>query len=120
MLVEDRGAATVAAVLRAHRYLAAPDVLVPEALGVLRRQARVGELTAARATAAATDLGDLAIDLMPSLRLRHRAWMLRHNFTVPDALFVALAEYLNEPLLTKDRRLAVATRLHTDVSVIEV
>lgn len=37
-----------------------------------------------------------------------RAWELRHNLTAYDAVYVALAEYLDAPLLTRDRRLANA------------
>ncbi len=38
--------------------------------------------------------------------LLERAWALRDNVTAYDALFVALAENLDLPLLTRDRRLA--------------
>lgn len=96
---------------------AAPDVLAFEVLAVLRRGTLRAELSDVRATAAVEDLGDLAIDLFPSIELRHRAWSLRHNFTAADALFVALAESLGEPLVTKDSVLAAAAR---DQSGIEV
>lgn len=33
-------------------------------------------------------------------------WFLRHNVTAYDAGYVALAESLSLPLLTRDRRLA--------------
>jgi predicted nucleic acid-binding protein len=33
-------------------------------------------------------------------------WSLRHNITAYDAAYVALAESLDVPLLTRDRRLA--------------
>jgi predicted nucleic acid-binding protein len=35
-----------------------------------------------------------------------RIWQLRHNITPYDAAYVALAETLNAPLLTRDRKLA--------------
>lgn len=44
--------------------------------------------------------------------LRHllrRAWELRHTVRGWDAMYVALAEALDVPLLTTDRRLAAAT-----------
>ena len=63
------------------------------------------------------DLGDIAVDLFPSIGLRQRAWTLRDNFTAADALFVALAESLDEPLVTKDGPLAAATSKHKDVRV---
>jgi predicted nucleic acid-binding protein len=46
-----------------------------------------------------------------------RAWNMRRNFTVYDALYVALAEAASAPLLTSDRRLARAVRRHTDVEL---
>lgn len=97
---------------------AAPDLLVFEVLAVLRRDAARGELGESRARGAVEDLGDLAIELFPTLALRHRAFDLRLNLTVADALFVALAELLGEPLATKDRGLANAAREHTAVDVV--
>ena len=41
-------------------------------------------------------------------RLGARAWELRDNVSFYDGLYVALAERLGVPLLTADRRLAVA------------
>ena len=38
--------------------------------------------------------------------LLERAFALRHNMTVYDALYVALAEALRAPLVTRDRALA--------------
>jgi predicted nucleic acid-binding protein len=35
-----------------------------------------------------------------------RIWELRNNLTAYDAVYVALAEALDAPLLTRDRRLA--------------
>ena len=52
------------------------------------------------------------------MSLRRRAWELRENVIVPDAMFVALAELLDEPLATKDRALARAAARHSDVETI--
>lgn len=97
--------------------LAAPDLLVFEALAVLRRGALRGDITERRASGAVEDLGDLPIALFPSLPLRGRAWALRDNLTAADALFVALAEQLGEPLATKDAPLVAAARTHAAVDV---
>jgi predicted nucleic acid-binding protein len=55
------------------------------------------------------------IDLTSFKAVRHhhdpylqRVWELRHNLTAYDALYVALAETLDVPLLTCDARLARA------------
>ncbi len=38
-----------------------------------------------------------------------RVWELRHNLAAYDAVYVPLAEALDAPLLTRDRRLATAS-----------
>ncbi len=42
------------------------------------------------------------------------------NLTAADALFVALAEHLGEPLLTKDSGLASAARDHARIETLEL
>jgi predicted nucleic acid-binding protein len=96
---------------------AAPDVLVFEVLAVLRRDAARGVVAPERAKAVVDDLGDFPVELFPSLALRDRAWELRENVTIADALFVALAERLGEPLVTKDAGLANAAREHAGIEV---
>jgi predicted nucleic acid-binding protein len=66
------------------------------------------------------DLGDLALELFPSLPLRRRAWELRDDLTAADALFVALSEALGEPLATKDRTLAATVRRRPGIEVVEL
>jgi predicted nucleic acid-binding protein len=65
-----------------------------------------------RAGEALEDLGDLPIDLFPSLELRYGAWRHRHNLKIGDALFLELARVLGEPLVTKDGGLAATARAH--------
>jgi predicted nucleic acid-binding protein len=95
----------VASLIRDEGPLAAPDVLTFELLAVLRRDVIRGALETRLAAGAVEDYGDVAIDLFPSIRLRRRAFELRDRLTAADALFVALAERLDEPLATKDRGL---------------
>lgn len=97
---------------------AAPDVLVFEILAVLRRDVARREMSERRALTALDDLGDLGVELFPSLQLWRRAFALRHNMTMADALFVALAEALGEPLATKDRGLARAAVEHAAAEVV--
>lgn len=98
----------------------APDVLVFEVLAAFRRHVRHRAIPEAKAAAAIRRLAGIWLDLASSLPLSRRAWELRDNFAVADALFVALAERLGEPLATKDQRLAAAARKHTAVEVIEL
>jgi predicted nucleic acid-binding protein len=97
--------------------LAAPDLLVFETVAVLRHEALRGGVAEQRAAAAVGDLGDVPLQLFPSLPMRERAWSLHASLTVADALFVALAERLGEPLATKDAALGAAATRHTTVDV---
>jgi predicted nucleic acid-binding protein len=107
--VADHGADGVAyrTRLKAH-VLAAPDLLRVEVMAVIRRQADNGMLTATQAKNAVDDLLDLPLVVYPAMPLLRRCWDLRANVTAYDACYVALAEVLDAPLLTADRRLANA------------
>ncbi|PKQ21877.1 MAG: VapC toxin family PIN domain ribonuclease [Actinobacteria bacterium HGW-Actinobacteria-5] len=48
-----------------------------------------------------------------------RCWELRDNLTIYDAAYVALAEALQVPLLTSDRRLARSTGPRCTIEVIK-
>ncbi len=113
-------AAEVEALMTAEGELAAPDVLVFEVLAVLRRETLRGSLPNGRAAGAVEDLGDLPIALFPSLPLRNRVWELRPNLTAADALFVALAEQLGEPLATKDAALGSEAPKHAAIEVVQL
>ncbi len=119
-LLGDGVAAEVEELLVGEGAAAAPDLLVFEVLAVLRRAVLRQKLDPARAQGAIDDLGDLPIELFATLPLRRRAWELRENLTAADALFVALAEHLDEPLATSDRGLASAAREHARVETLEL
>lgn len=55
------------------------------------------------------DLLDLTVELFPYALFADRVWDLRQNVTAYDAWHVALAEHLDAPLATLDRKLAHAT-----------
>jgi predicted nucleic acid-binding protein len=120
LLVDVEAWDTLGTFIDSEGELAAPDVVVFEVLAVFRRHARRGAIRPERATGAIEDLGDLPLEIFPTLPLRGRAWELRDNFTAADALFVALAERLAEPLATKDRALAASARRHASIRVIEL
>lgn len=120
LLISDDPPRGLESILAAESEAAAPDLLVFELVAALRRQVLSGALEERRAAAALDDLGDLGVELFPTLALRERAWALRENLTAGDALFVALAESLNEPLATRDRRLSAAARARSGIDVIEL
>lgn len=92
--------------------LAAPQLILVEATNVLRRLAVSGKLDDENASAAHRDLMTLSIDLYPFEPLADRVWALRHNVSSYDAWYVALAEVLDAPLATLDRRLVNAPGAH--------
>lgn len=95
--------------LRGHQELAAPDLVDVETTAVLRRRWLAGTITDQRFEQAVDDLRDIPIARFPTLALMHRAFELRADVTAYDACYVALAEALDLPLCTTDRRLAHAT-----------
>lgn len=88
--------------------LAAPQLVLVEATNILRRLEIAGEITDLEAGMARRDLLQLRIELYPFPPLADRIWELRRNITAYDAWYVALAESLEAPLVTLDRRLVGA------------
>jgi predicted nucleic acid-binding protein len=86
--------------------LHAPHLLDIEVAQVLRRYALAGELDAVRGREALEDLADLRLTRYPHDVLLRRIWELRRNLTAYDAAYVALAEALGAPLVTRDAALA--------------
>lgn len=86
----------------------APHLLDAEVLGLIRRVHLRGELDGTAAHQAVEDLGAWPAARVDHRPLLERAWELRESLTSADALYVALAEAVDAPLLTLDRRLARA------------
>lgn len=102
------GARAARSVLAADGDSAAPHLLDAEVGHALRREVLRGRISAARATAAIIDLELLGISRVGHGAIMPRAWALRDNLSFYDALYVALAEALDTPLVTFDARLAAA------------
>jgi len=88
--------------------LHAPELARVEATNILRRLEAAKKITAAEANAAFEDLMRLNMGLFSFDPFSDRIWELRHAVTSYDAWYVALAEALNLPLATLDRRLSKA------------
>jgi predicted nucleic acid-binding protein len=84
----------------------APHLIDLEIAQVLRRFAAAGELTNQRGREALVDFGGLPLTRYPHDVLLERIWALRGHLTAYDAAYIALAEALDAPLVTRDRRLA--------------
>lgn len=86
--------------------LHAPHLLDVEVTQVLRRAERAGLVTSERAHEALLKLIELDIERHEHGPLLARTWQMRGNCTAYDAVYVALAEALDAPLLTFDKQLA--------------
>jgi predicted nucleic acid-binding protein len=86
----------------------APHLVDIEIAHALRRLVRMGEVSTPRAEEAIADLLDFDVYRYPHVDLLDRAWTIRANVTVYDAMYIALAEALGAPLLTCDARLSAA------------
>ncbi len=95
--------------------LAAPSLLAFEAGNVIRRHEITHLVSADQAAQAHADLQDLAIDQWPYDVLAQRVWELRHNLSSYDASYVALAELVEAPLITLDRRIGRCPELRCEV-----
>jgi predicted nucleic acid-binding protein len=89
--------------------LAAPAHLPVEVSNVLRRAVLTGQVGRDVAALAHRDLVHLPVVLFPFEPLADRVWELHATVTAYDAAFVALAEALDAPLWTLDRRLAASS-----------
>jgi predicted nucleic acid-binding protein len=98
--------------------LHAPHLLDIEVAQVIRRYAAKGEIDSERGHAALADLADFPFRRYPHDFLLPRVWDLRNNLTAYDAVYVALAEALDAPLLTRDQRLAAAAGHHARVELV--
>ena len=98
--------------------LAAPDLIDLETTSVIRRQLLGGHLDTPRAQLALADLVELPLHRASHRPLLARCWELRHNITVYDAAYVALAELADLVLVTADLRLARAPGLDCRIELL--
>jgi predicted nucleic acid-binding protein len=96
----------------------APHLVDAEVGHVLRSAVLRGELKPERATATLQDLAALPMQRAGHVALLERAWALRRNLTFYDALYVALAERLDVPLVTLDGRLQRAPGIRAAIQVL--
>lgn len=76
-------------------------------------------MTPEKAANAIRDLRQLDIAVAPHRTALRRIWELREYLTVFDAAYVALAESLGAPLLTKDKAISRAPGVRCEVLLLE-
>lgn len=102
------GDRVVVARLKVHD-LHAPVSIDAEVLHSLRRHVVAKKVTENAAVFAIAVFRGIPITRHAVKPFLDRMWQLRHNITAYDAGYVALAESLDVPLLTRDRRLSRAS-----------
>jgi len=118
LLRTDKGSRIQAQIFSRAHTLHAPHLLYVEAAHALRRYVREREVTEARAEQLLQNLVELRILRHRHTSLLNRVWELRHHLTAYDAVYVALAEALDAPLLTCDAKIAAAPGHHATVEVV--
>jgi predicted nucleic acid-binding protein len=84
----------------------APDLLYPECVSAMRRLYRLRAITRTAAETAVGRLVQLPLTISGTRDFTARAWQLRDTVTPYDACYAALAETLEAPFITADRRFA--------------
>ncbi len=119
VLLQMPAAAAVASHLfAAGQSLHAPHLVDVEVAHVIRRYVARKDIDEDRGRSAIQDLVDLPIRRYPHGVLLVRTWALRNNLSAYDAIYVALAEALDVPLLTCDQHLASAAQRFTRIRLI--
>lgn len=95
-----------------------PHVLDLEVAQVLRRYAAAGEIEGARGRQALADFQEMPLTRYPHTLLLSRIWSLRGNVTAYDGAYLALAEALAAPLVTRDAKLAHVPRVEAEIEVL--
>lgn len=112
LLQSRRGDGALRERISQQRNLYAPALIDAEvasaARGLLLTSKADVSITRARAEQMLDDFSALPLRRYPMQPQQRRVLALRHNFTAYDAFYVALAEALDMPLLTDDRKYAKA------------
>ena len=98
--------------------LHAPHLVDLEIVNTLRRYVLKGELSERSASQAMEDFASIPLKRHTHTGLIPRIWQLRNNLTAYDAAYIALAEMLNVPLITRDTAFASSTGHNVHVELI--
>lgn len=97
----------------------APEHIAVETTSAIRGRLFGKKISLDRAEFALATLREMPIARAPWSQVAERAWALRDNMTPYDAAFVALAEQLDCPVVTTDRKFADCPVRRCEVRVIE-
>lgn len=108
VLLAQRRADAILAVLSTNSELHVPAHFHVEVLSALRRYSLRGRLNDLETTEALAALSELRALTYPIHELMPAIWVLRFNLTTYDAAYLALARWLDVGLVTLDATLADA------------
>jgi predicted nucleic acid-binding protein len=94
-----------------------PHLIDLEVAQVVRKYCTIGDLSIKRGYEALQDLAALPLHRYPHHIFLPRIWELRNSVSAYDAAYIALAEVLSAPLLTRDAHLSAA---HGHRAIIEL
>ena len=117
LLRSDAGVALEERLFEGDDPLHAPHMLDVEVAHALRRCALHGDIDERHGRDSLGDLAAMSIERHGHQPLLERIWQLRHNLTAYDAAYLALAESLDAPLLTRDLALASVAGHHARVEL---
>jgi predicted nucleic acid-binding protein len=98
--------------------VAGPELVDAEVANALRRRILARRIDVDVADGILDDYLALTIERYAHRPILRRAWELRHNATIYDALYIALAEMLDAPLVTRDAKLADVPGTRVTVEVV--
>ncbi len=118
-LVTGKNQALVETIALQHEFQS-PYLIEVEYLHVLRRLAYQGDITSPLARRAIEEFTELPITMYAHTPLFERMWQHRKQISAYDAAFLSLAESLEVPLITCDRKLARASDGLIEVDLYEI
>lgn len=105
-------------ILASDEGFAAPELLDLEVAQALRRMVRQKTADENRAAIALEQLRILPIERVSHAFVIEKVWALRANLTAYDAAYFALAEMLDAPLWTRDRKFLAATNRSPRIEIV--
>jgi predicted nucleic acid-binding protein len=118
LIVDGPKASEAIEALEKQGTMVAPQLIDLEILNALRKQRMANRVSRERIEQALGDFNAIAIERYPTHHLNTRIWELCDNLTPYDACYVALAESLEIPLYSLDRRMANAPRHNAQIIIV--
>ncbi len=118
LVVDPADIPELVARVRDAEWMSAPDLLDYEVLNVLRKMVLRDAIDVEFAESCRLTLTELRVSRFSLTEtMAERVWEMRHGLSAYDAAYVGLAEHLNVPLITADRRLARAATSLTAIDI---